>query len=61
MRTRRIKVTAVRAPLARLRVAPIDPDPGFRAGLRERLMATAAARSEDCPNSGGKNGVPGDR
>ncbi|MFI6513954.1 hypothetical protein ACIBF1_00170 [Spirillospora sp. NPDC050679] len=41
MRTRRNKAARVRGPLAELRVDTADPDPRFRAVLRERLLEAA--------------------
>ncbi|MFC5748655.1 hypothetical protein [Actinomadura rugatobispora] len=45
MRTRRIRTTASVSTLERLRVHGAGPDPDFRAGLRERLVAAAADRA----------------
>ncbi|XVQ11886.1 hypothetical protein ACQP1W_04690 [Spirillospora sp. CA-255316] len=45
MRTRRIRTTASVSTLERLRVHGAGPDPGFRAGLRERLVAAATDRT----------------
>lgn len=38
--------------LARLRVSDAGPDPRFRAGLRERLVAAASGEGDDGPNHG---------
>ncbi|MBE1531700.1 hypothetical protein [Actinomadura algeriensis] len=49
MRSGRAKIVGRGNPLAHLRARAPGPDPGFRAGLRERLV-TAAARGEDGRN-----------
>ncbi|TDC65731.1 hypothetical protein E1200_17935 [Actinomadura sp. GC306] len=43
--------------LARLRVSDAGPDPRFRAGLRERLVAAASGRGDDGPNHGRDDGL----
>jgi hypothetical protein len=48
--TRRGKIAEQGDALARLRESAAGPDPRFRAVLRERLMAAASDRSEDCRN-----------
>ncbi|GAA2424888.1 hypothetical protein GCM10010191_41390 [Actinomadura vinacea] len=64
MRTRRIRATTYASTLERLHVSDAEPDPGFRAGLRARLVAAADAldRGDDSRNSGRRQGSakPGD-
>jgi hypothetical protein len=52
MRMKRIKATANASSLERLRVRGAGPDPGFRADLRERLVAAAAAQRSARRGSG---------
>jgi hypothetical protein len=75
MRTRRIRTVPLKAalpkaappdavppgaaPLERLRIHGAGPDPGFRAGLRERLVAAAVDRGDDARNSGRKRSRTG--
>ncbi|SNS35954.1 hypothetical protein SAMN06265355_115162 [Actinomadura mexicana] len=54
--TRREKIAERGNALARLRESAAGPDPRFRADLRERLMAAASDRSEDCRNHGRGDG-----
>ncbi len=42
--------------LVRLRASGAGPDPRFREVLRERLMAAANDRSEECRNRRGDDG-----
>jgi hypothetical protein len=56
VKTRRGKIAEQGNALARLRATDAAPDPRFRAVLRERLMAAAGDRSEDCRNHGRVDG-----
>ncbi|MFI0484282.1 hypothetical protein [Actinomadura sp. 9N215] len=56
MKTRRGKIVEQGNVLARLRASDQGPDPRFRAVLRERLVAAAGDRSEDCRNHGRGDG-----
>jgi hypothetical protein len=56
VKTRRGKIGEKGNALALLRVSDAGPDPRFRAGLRERLVAAASDRSEDCRNHGRTDG-----
>ncbi|WP_141580318.1 hypothetical protein [Actinomadura sp. WMMA1423] len=50
MLTKRGKIAEQGSALARLGESAAGPDPRFRAVLRERLMAAASDRGEDCRN-----------
>jgi hypothetical protein len=54
--TRRGKIVEQGNALARLRASDAGPDPRFRAVLRERLVAEAGDRAEDCRNHGRSDG-----
>ncbi|WP_433474847.1 hypothetical protein ACQPZP_40155 [Spirillospora sp. CA-142024] len=56
MKTKRGKISERGNALARLRASETGPDPRFRAVLRERLVAAASVRSEDCRNRGRGDG-----
>ncbi|WUI00106.1 hypothetical protein OHR68_42645 [Spirillospora sp. NBC_00431] len=57
MKTRRGKIVQQGNALARLRASEPGPDPRFRAVLRERLVAAAGDRDDDCRNHGRGDGA----